>query len=102
MKIYIAGKVTGEKPFHYMHKFGYAATKLREQGHSVINPLEINEPLNIGDFTYEDKMALCFAAIDICDAVYMLDDWPYSPGARREHEYALNAGKKIIYQNVEE
>lgn len=100
MKIYIAGKVTGELPYKYRHKFGYTATKLRAEGHSVINPVEINDPLDKGDFDYEDRMVLCFAAIAICDAVYMLEDWHNSPGAKREHEYAVNAGKKIIYQNV--
>lgn len=101
MKIYIAGKITGELPYYYWHKFGYAATKLRADGHQVINPVELNDPLEKGGFAYEDMMKICFAAIDVCEAVYMLKDWHESPGAKREHEYAINSGKKIIYQNAE-
>lgn len=102
MKIYIAGKITGELPYFYWHKFGYIATKLKADGHKVINPVELNEPLRKYNFDYEDMMALCFRAIDICDAVYMLNDWHDSPGAMREHEYAINSGKEIIYQSVKE
>ena len=72
MKIYIAGKVTGEMPYNYRHKFGYAATKLKEKGHKVINPVVLNDSLDKAGFSYEDMMAMCFRAIDICDAVYML------------------------------
>jgi hypothetical protein len=102
LKIYIAGKITGELPYHYRHKFGYAATKLRAEGYKVINPVELNGELSQFGFDYEDMMRICFAAIDTCDAVYMLSDWSESPGARREHEYAINSGKEIIYQNVKE
>lgn len=99
MKIYVAGKVSGLDRDKTRYKFGYAATKLREQGHAVINPFAMLEDLR-RDFEYEDEMAICFAALDVCDAVYMLEDWPESPGARREHEYALNKGKQVIYQSV--
>ena len=102
MKIYIAGKITGEMPYNYWHKFGYTATKLKEKGHRVINPVVLNDSLDKAGFSYEDMMAMCFRAIDICDAVYMLEDWHDSPGAKREHEYAINSGKEIVYQNVKE
>lgn len=101
MKIYIAGKVTGEMPIPVQYKFGYASTKLKEQGHKVINPVALLRPMIVDGFDYEDLMTMCFAAISVCDAVYMLEDWHDSPRAKREHEYALNAGKKIIYQTAE-
>lgn len=102
MKIYVAGKITGEMPYCYGLKFGYAATKLRAEGHKVINPVELNDSLCRYGFDYEDMMKMCFTAIDICDAVYMLEDWHDSPGARREHEYAIDRGKKIIYKTAED
>lgn len=101
MKIYVAGKVTGEFPYYCKYKFGYAATKLRKEGHKVISPMELGAAFEKDQFDYEDIMAVCFASIDICDAVYMLEDWHNSPGARREHEYAINSGKEIIYQTAE-
>ncbi len=39
MKIYIAGKITGEP--NYKEKFDIAATNLEEQGHIVLNPAEL-------------------------------------------------------------
>ena len=101
MKIYIAGKVTGEMPIPVNYKFGYAGTKLKEKGHKVINPVVLLQSMKNAGFDYEDLMAMCFKAIDICDAVYVLSDWHDSPGARREHEYAINSGKEIIYQTAE-
>ena len=83
------------------YKFGYISSKLREEGHKVINPVVLNDSLHKGGFDYEDIMRICYSAIDICDAVYMLDDWNESKGARLEHEFAINAGKKIIYQTAE-
>jgi hypothetical protein len=100
MKIYVAGKITGEDREKCIYKFGYASSTLRKQGHKVINPKELLKSMESQNFDYEDFMVMCFAAIDLCDAVYMLEDWPESPGARREHEYALNKGKQVIYQSV--
>lgn len=98
MKIYVAGKIGGLLPYSVFAKFGYATTKLKKEGHNVISPVELCECLKRGKFDYEDYMHLCFAAIDVCDAVYMLPDWEHSPGASREHEYALQLGKEIIYE----
>lgn len=102
MKIYIAGKVTGMPAYETGHKFGYAATKLKQEGYEVISPIQLCSCLNGQNFEYEDYIKICFAAIDICDAVFMLRDWKESPGATREHERAKELGKKIIYQEVKQ
>lgn len=101
MKVYVAGKISGKPPYQYVSEFRHAASILKIRGFKVINPVTLNSSLATQEFDYEDMMKLCFAAIDVCDAIYMLEDWSDSPGARREHEYALNKGKKIIYQTVE-
>ena len=100
MKIYVAGKVTGEFRDKCRYKFGYFATRLREQGHQVINPFAMLDDMR-GVFTKEDEMTICFAAITVCDAVYMLEDWHESEGAKMEHKFALDHGKKIIYHSAE-
>lgn len=101
MKIYVSGRITGERPFECAYKFGYSSNKLRQEGHKVINPYKMLEPMAEVGFEYEDLMQMCFRSIDICDAVYMQRDWHDSPGARREHEYALKLGKKVIYEVAE-
>lgn len=101
MKIYISGGITGlPRPF-YHHKFSTAEDRLKARGHKVINPVRQNEPINTQGFSYEDNMHLCYAYIDICDAVYMLEGWEESKGARAEHEYAINSAKEVIYESVE-
>lgn len=92
-KIYIAGKITGLK--NYQQKFEEAQERLEVGGYKVMNPA-ILPP----GFDYEDYMRICFAMIDVCDAVYFLADWRDSPGAMREHEYASRAGKDIVYEEV--
>jgi len=91
VKIYIAGKIT-DNPDYKTH-FARAEKRLAEN-HTVMNPAVL--PLG---FDYEDYMRICFAMIDVCDAVYMLDNWRDSPGAIREYEYAK--GKEIIFEGVE-
>ena len=100
MKIYIAGKITGLKPIEYGHRFGYIASKLRLEGNRVINPAAMLSELNSEGFEHSDLMHICYAAIDVCDAVYMLSNWYESKGAKMEHQYALDKGKKVIYQGV--
>lgn len=88
MKIYIAGPITGvpnfEKPFNEMQKL------LEAEGHVVLNPTILPKGLE-----WEEYMPICFAMISPCDAIHMLDGWKNSKGARLEHEYAIQEGKKI-------
>ena len=100
-KVYVSGKITGEAPIACGLKFGYASTKLREQGYKVINPYALFKPMTEEGFDYDDLMSMCYRAIDVCDTVYMLDDWHLSSGAKNEHEYALTHSKTVIYQSAE-
>ena len=93
MKVYIAGKITGLE--NYQQKFRAAQDRLEARGYSVMNPAVL--PLG---FDYEDYMRICFAMIDVCDAVYMLDNWEDSPGAIREHLYAWRTGKEIMFEGA--
>ncbi len=89
MKIYIAGKITGEP--NYKEKFDIAAMNLEAQGHIVLNPAELPEGMRAADY-----MRICFAMIDTADAVYLLEDWEYSSGASVEKDYAVYTGKSVL------
>ena len=89
MKIYIAGKITGEP--NYKEKFDIAATSLEAQGHIVLNPAELPEGMLPADY-----MRICFAMIDTADAIYLLKDWCSSFGAFIERDYAMYTGKSIL------
>ena len=41
-------------------------------------------------------MKICFAMIDVCDAVYLQINWQGSRGATLERNYALGTGKILI------
>lgn len=77
-------------------KFHFVAEKLRKQGHETFVPCVLPD---YPDVPHKDYMHICYAMIDICDAVYMLSDWQKSKGARMELQYAADWRKKILYEN---
>lgn len=89
MKIYIAGKITGDP--NYKEKFDIAAKSLEAQGHIVLNPAELPEGMLQADY-----MRICLAMIDTADAIYLLKDWYSSSGASIERNYAMYTGKSIF------
>lgn len=93
MKVYIAGKITGDYYNKVTDKFLAAEIQLSEAGHLVMRPTCL--PLG---FNHKDYMHICYAMIDVCDAVYLLNDWKMSKGARMEHQYAEKKHKVIYYQ----
>ena len=95
MKVYIAGKITGVEREITLKKFENARAKLTREGHSVLVPTVL--PV-LEELTHEDYMHVCFAMIDVCDAVYFLPDWYASKGAIKELAYAKKHNKKIIFK----
>ncbi|MBR6914203.1 MAG: DUF4406 domain-containing protein [Treponema sp.] len=96
MKIYIAVKVTGlEKP-DIFKKFYDSGNLLKKAEHLVMSPAVL--ALNEG-FEHSDYMHICYAMIDVCDAVYMQKDWQQSKGARMERQYAKDWKKQIFYED---
>ena len=87
MKIYIAGKITGDPG--YREKFRSAAVGLRMCGNVVLNPAELPEGM-----TAADHMRICFAMIDAADRVVFLPDAADSAGARIERAYCEYIGKE--------
>ena len=89
MKIYIAGKITGDP--NYKMKFRMAAKHIQELYPLavILNPAELPEGL-----TPKDYMRSCFAMIDVADAVVFLPDAVESAGARLEMAYCEYIEKK--------
>lgn len=90
MKIYIAGKISGDP--NYQQKFMKARQQMEEKGHIVISPAVLPGGMTPGDY-----MKICFAMIDVVDAVAFLPDWKDSPGARLEWMYCKYINKETLY-----
>lgn len=86
MKVYIAGKITGNE--NYREEFAKAQAELEKGGHIVLNPAVLPEGLTKGEY-----MRICFAMIDIADVVMFLPGWQDSEGAKVENLYCRYVGK---------
>ena len=89
MKIYITGRISGNP--HYKAQFKATAAMLQEAGHTVLNPAELPEGMEPGDY-----MRICFAMIDVADVVAFLPGWQESSGANVEWSYACYCRKRVI------
>lgn len=89
MIIYIAGPITGK--FDYKRQFRRRERKLKTMGHIVINPSFLPAGLN-------NYMPACKAMIDQAEAVYFMEGWKESKGAREEYHYAVGKGKLILLE----
>lgn len=89
MKAYIAGRITGDP--NYKEKFRRAAKLYKDLGMVVLDPSELPEGMEPGDY-----MRLCLAMLETADIVHFLDDWEKSPGARLEMAWCRYVGKVYI------
>lgn len=86
MKIYIAGKIAGDK--RYRAKFREAAKTLEVAGHVVLNPATLPDGLEQADY-----MRICLAMLDTADLAVFLPDYQESKGAMVEWGYCQRIGK---------
>ncbi len=90
MKVYIAGKITGDP--QYWYKFRQAQEGLEGQGFTVINPAELPEGMAASDY-----MRICFSMMDSADMVAFLPDYARSRGARLEFEWCQYVDKQTMF-----
>lgn len=84
MKIYIAGPMTGYKDWNFP-AFHQEADKLRQEGHEVVNPAELNPDTNMA---WADCMRKDIQALVQCNAIRLLPGWEKSKGATLEKHIA--------------
>ena len=86
MKVYIAGKITGDP--QYRNKFGRAASWLRARGHAALNPAVLPEGMEQRDY-----MRICIAMLEAADLAVFLPDYRESKGAMAEWAWCQRTGK---------
>lgn len=93
MKIYIAGKITGDPD--YYKKFWQVESNLEKDGHIVLNPADLPEGLS-----REEYMQICIPMIFAADKVVFLPDSSDSNGAMVEYYLCKYIGKPMEFMHL--
>lgn len=95
MKIYISGQITGLDIKVAQNYFDTIEDELTKSGHTAINPMKL-VPYH-PDHTWHHYMAEDIKALLYCDAIFMLENWTNSKGAKIEHDIAKGLGLPVYY-----
>jgi hypothetical protein len=91
-RIYIAGPMSGRQDLNFP-AFHAEAARLRELGHTVLNPAENPQP---DCNSWEGYMRMAVAQLVTCDAIYLLPGWAESRGALIERRLAQELRMHVI------
>ena len=100
MKLYISGRISGLPLQYAQDRFNFGIKD------AIIDTKATKEqcvnPFNIKPF-FGFKIWLCYMIADLyqlrkCDAIYMLNNWKQSRGAKIEITVAILWGKEIYFQ----
>lgn len=99
MRIYLAGPMTGMPEWNYP-AFVAAEADLIREGHVVVSPVNIDAAVWVftgggellPEMTRRAMLRIAYAALDTCEAIYMLKGWEKSTGSISElaHAQATN------------
>jgi hypothetical protein len=96
MRVYISGKITGLPIEEAKALFDAAAAHISRNGETPVNPMEL-VPYN-PEWEWKDYMLKDLELLFDCKAIYMLNNWGSSKGARIERAIAIEHGMEILYQ----
>jgi len=85
VKIYISGPISGTDD--YVERFKAAEAKILAAGQTTVNPASVT-----GSFDYRTYINRGLARLAECDAIYLMEGWRNSKGARLEQRYAETVG----------
>ncbi|MBR9935976.1 DUF4406 domain-containing protein [Oscillospiraceae bacterium Marseille-Q3528] len=95
MKIYISGPMAGIEG--YEKNFKVAEVKMKESGHEVVNPAEID----VEGMDREEILDMDLKLLRECDGICMLKGWQQSCGANREYGFALAERMGVMFEEDE-
>ena len=79
----------------YQKKFSNAEEYLGKLGFDVVNPSTVDSDI----IPYNDLLWADLRILMSCDAIYMLDNWKNSKGAKAEYYFADAIGLDILFEN---
>ena len=106
MRVYVAGPMRGVPNFNYP-RFNAVAQILRDQGHEVVNPVDIGlafgkpDRINADEGLLREVVKAEAALVPTCDAICLLKGWQRSVGAKRELQVALAMGMEVVVEDID-
>ena len=94
-KVYIGGKMTGLTDEESQALFERAEKMLMANGYKVINPWKIKVPKY-----YSGQLLRSLKELSKCDAIYLLENWLDSNGAKCEYWFARGIGIDIMFEEA--
>ena len=94
MKIYIAGPMSGMADFNRPAFFA-AASEIAASGDIPLNPAVLPDGLSEANY-----MLIALTLLQCADAIYLLDGWLSSAGARAEYALAEKLRLKVQFQTI--
>lgn len=105
MKIYIAGQITGLPYRETFDRFRRVERQLHREGHFTVNPMtaagtaKVDDAGTVTPEGWADYMKRDIALLLSCDAIYLMNNWKLSRGARLEQFIATELGIERIYES---
>lgn len=97
IKIYISGPIAHYELEERMATFDHAARYLSLKGFEPVNPFDNGVSQ---DAHWREHMRADLRLLLECDAIYMLDGWELSKGAKLELDVASSCGITVLFQNL--
>jgi hypothetical protein len=99
--IYVAGPMRGH-PFLNFESFFVAAHELKKAGWHVENPAayDVDRWWAGVKWSLEQLIFFDLGKVQRCDAIYMLEGWEKSDGARCEFYFAKFLGRQLLFERI--
>ena len=92
--IYVSGPITGRPEEEYRMHFEKVEHRLIREGYEVINPVKISDACP-KSYTHSQYLKVELPFIETAQAIYMLEGWEKSKGARWELKKAIELNLEI-------